>query len=211
MLWKDAHTCLRSWATGWPPLARTSTNSGECDEALVQFNTHVEQLASSMREEGHTVNEAAHQVGWPTALEAHGRCNPSLRQARNVHGFSTRPLTRSRKPTATSTASPATQRSRKIGSTLGSRRVRAPRLETRALPSLSDTAPCTSRTPSPSWKTDARGSAQHANTYRASAHSSSPLCARARSPRWAGKTCRNPERVCVGPHGAPPARAICHS
>ena len=43
-------------------LARMSADTLECDEARVQFNTHLEQLASCIRKRSHLVNVAAHQV-----------------------------------------------------------------------------------------------------------------------------------------------------
>ena len=43
-------------------LARLSADTLECDGAEVQFNTHLEQLASCIRKKSHLVNVAAHKV-----------------------------------------------------------------------------------------------------------------------------------------------------
>ena len=43
-------------------LARMSADSQECDEGQVLLNTHLEQLATSIRKRAHVVNLAAHQV-----------------------------------------------------------------------------------------------------------------------------------------------------
>ena len=59
----DALSSRRSWATTWPtPWRASSADTLECDEARVQFNTHLEQLASCIRKRSHLVNVAAHQV-----------------------------------------------------------------------------------------------------------------------------------------------------
>ena len=70
-------------------LSRMLADTLECDEARVQFNTHLEQLAS------HLVNEAAHQV------------EPAERPPRTRPPQPWRPLTHSLVPTTMSTASPA--------------------------------------------------------------------------------------------------------
>ena len=100
----------------------------------------------------------------PRGLHARGHPNHDHPQARTENVCSWRPLTRSRRPTPTSTASPATPRSRKNGFTPGSSEDRAHRRSTHAPPSSSDAVLCTGRTPSPSSTTDARGYAPPADS-----------------------------------------------
>ena len=89
-------------------LARMSADTTECDEAQVQFNTHLEQLASSIRKRSHLVNVDAQQVE-PADRPPRTQPRPlaGSKRERLLQGHSTRSL----RPTTTSTASPSMPRS----------------------------------------------------------------------------------------------------
>ena len=160
---RRAHLPWVSWATTCmaDTRARMSANSMECDEARVQFDTHYEQLATSIRKRSHVVKRQPIRWSLPTVLHEYDHPNRGREQVRNVNGYSTRPRTRSRRPTTTSTASPSMPRSHKIGSTPCSSKGHA-----RAPIAIGRSALHQSHTLSHSWKTDARGSAQRADTWR---------------------------------------------